>query len=417
MIADTVVHLLTKITPGVTTIWILGVLAASACITLAASFVDRAAQLSGRPRRWIWVAAMASSCIVAIVSLVRAMESPTIVVPEATAGIAAGLQVPPSIIGTGVTRMTQLAWLRPLFAVHSQSLFLIWGIISAAAALLLLGMHAWLTMQRRRWMRGTVESLPVLVTPNLGPAVVGVIKPVVVLPAWLLNASDDARRMIIQHEREHVAAGDSRMLMLAAILVVLMPWNVVLWWQYRRLHATIENDCDARVLSRGADVRQYSEVLMHVAARTMPMHLSVGFCLRHSHLRHRIVAMTERRRGNAGVKRGVLLGMAGVALFGAIEASANAHPVTVFVAPGNLPLPFHAEFKGQFTFTVVPSNRGTIGLADSSTLTFTQSDSAPKTAMHVELVQDSKTPATWRARTPIVFTIPVSLTATHRGVK
>ena len=33
--------------------------------------------------------------------------------------------------------------------------------------------------------------------------------------------------------------------------VVLMPWNLPLWWQWRRLRFAIEVDCDARVLASG----------------------------------------------------------------------------------------------------------------------------------------------------------------------
>jgi len=56
-------------------------------------------------------------------------------------------------------------------------------------------------------------------------------------------------------------------LTVALFLLVLMPWNVPLWWQLRRLRYAIEVDCDARVLERGVDTRQYGETLIHVSER------------------------------------------------------------------------------------------------------------------------------------------------------
>ena len=46
-----------------------------------------------------------------------------------------------------------------------------------------------------------------------------------------------------------------------------MPWNLVLWWQLRRLRLAIEIDCDARVLSLGHPVARYGETLIAVGER------------------------------------------------------------------------------------------------------------------------------------------------------
>jgi bla regulator protein blaR1 len=62
----------------------------------------------------------------------------------------------------------------------------------------------------------------------------------------------------------HIAARDPWLLLLALAIVVAAPWNLPLWWELRRLRFAIEVDCDARVVSRGADVRTYGEVLLAV---------------------------------------------------------------------------------------------------------------------------------------------------------
>jgi beta-lactamase regulating signal transducer with metallopeptidase domain len=60
---------------------------------------------------------------------------------------------------------------------------------------------------------------------------------------------------------------DPQLLTVALCLVVLMPWNIPLWWQLHRLRYAIEVDCDARVLESGLDTRQYGEMLLEVSQR------------------------------------------------------------------------------------------------------------------------------------------------------
>lgn len=101
-----------------------------------------------------------------------------------------------------------------------------------------------------------------------GPAVFGLLRPVIILPRWLLNAPTGICRIAIEHEREHLAARDQLALLAGLVAVVLAPWNVGLWWQLRRLRFAIEVDCDARVLSRGVEVDAYGAALLSVSQRS-----------------------------------------------------------------------------------------------------------------------------------------------------
>jgi beta-lactamase regulating signal transducer with metallopeptidase domain len=100
-----------------------------------------------------------------------------------------------------------------------------------------------------------------------GLALFGFVKPHVVIPQWLLDAPAEVRGLALHHEREHVDAKDNRILALARALCALAPWNLVLWWQLRRLRAAIEIDCDARVLRGGVDAKAYSSALLAVRQR------------------------------------------------------------------------------------------------------------------------------------------------------
>jgi bla regulator protein BlaR1 len=104
----------------------------------------------------------------------------------------------------------------------------------------------------------------VLIAPDVGPAVVGLLRPRIVIPAWLLQESAARQQFVLAHEQSHLDARDPQMLTIALCLLVVMPWNLPLWWQFHRLRRAIEVDCDARVLRSGRDVAEYCETLIQV---------------------------------------------------------------------------------------------------------------------------------------------------------
>jgi hypothetical protein len=130
--------------------------------------------------------------------------------------------------------------------------------------LLLLGYAARrIRRERSRWQPREIAEVPVLVSPRFGPALVGVIKPSIVLPEWVLSLDETAQRAIVAHENEHRAAHDPALILVALIAVVLMPWNPGLWLSWRGLRRAIELDCDERVVRRGIEGGEYARVLLH----------------------------------------------------------------------------------------------------------------------------------------------------------
>jgi hypothetical protein len=140
----------------------------------------------------------------------------------------------------------------------------IWLGVSLAmlAALILSG--AWLYRRKRSWVAGMLSGTPVLIAPDVGPAVVGLLRPCIVVPAWLLQESASRQQFVLAHEQSHLDARDPQWLTVALCLLVAMPWNLPLWWQLHRLRRAIEVDCDARVLRGGRDVAQYCDTLIQV---------------------------------------------------------------------------------------------------------------------------------------------------------
>ena len=165
---------------------------------------------------------------------------------------------------------------------------------------------------RRVWRRETVLGVPVLVSNEMGPALVGAVSPAIVVPEWALAMDPAQIALMLRHEQEHRRAGDGRLLAAAHLALVVMPWNVALWWQLLRLRVAVELDCDARVL-RDADARSYGDLLLEVARpRRRPRLIAVtAFAERASQLERRI-RFVARQRDRAA--RGTRVGAALVAL-------------------------------------------------------------------------------------------------------
>lgn len=130
---------------------------------------------------------------------------------------------------------------------------------------------AWRIGRLRRSCRaGQLCSENVLVSDDVGPAVLGVLRLQVVIPAWVLELENDAQRLVIAHEREHVRARDPLVLHAVLLLIALMPWNIAAWYALHRLRAAIEIDCDARVLrGQRPATREYCRLLLDVGERTV----------------------------------------------------------------------------------------------------------------------------------------------------
>jgi hypothetical protein len=171
------------------------------------------------------------------------------------------------------TRLSPLTWMNAdaVNAATSPRMDLLlrrsWAVVSAAMLAVLVATGAHLIWRKRRWSLGTVGGASVYVASDAGPAVVGLIRPRIVVPAWLTQSSAQEQAAVIAHEQSHLDARDPALLTIALCLLVFMPWNLPLWWQLRRLRYAIEVDCDARVLKHGHDATQYGETLIAVGQR------------------------------------------------------------------------------------------------------------------------------------------------------
>ena len=274
--------------------WILYVLLVSLLLGLAALSFEASALLRKKGTRWLW-----GMSIVASLAMPFVISSITVQLPNLT-------RAAPQAQGKAMAlrQMTQSAlspaeWVSGATALPPSLGTILAALWAASSVLLLVGLlGSGLRLQRRRrgWRADRVAGQPVLVAEDIGPAVVGLFDPVIVVPQWLLVSPVSEQELVIAHEQSHLEANDAAQLLLALVLVVCMPWNLPLWWQLHRLRRAIEIDCDARVLRRGHDVARYGETLLTVGQRhSRRIAVVAAMTESKSFLAQRITAMLRKK--------------------------------------------------------------------------------------------------------------------------
>ncbi len=245
-------------------VWMLYCLGIGLAFVVVGHALERALHFAGRPTRWAWVIAIVGSYVIPVAAWLRPEAFATFAVPiPVVAESGPGLP-------TTSTPSTNLDQPPPLaFSLADLDLPLRWGwgITSLAMLLVITVGAARLASLRRRWRTAAVDGREVLVSPNAGPAVMGFWSPRVVVPEWALQLPERERELMLAHEEEHVRAGDPALLTAALVAVLVAPWNLALWWQWRRLRLAVEIDCDSRVLAQGRSAAAYGELLLSVGGR------------------------------------------------------------------------------------------------------------------------------------------------------
>ena len=267
--------------------FILHAFSVAACCAAAAWAAEHALALLRKPRRPAWILAMLVSVAVPTAALlapqpppVFAMSSAAAAEPANSAPLITDVRLPAVPAAASWERAMAWAW--------------------ACSSLLILVFYAataWRLGRRARlWLSDDTRE-NVFVAHDIGPAVIGLLRPRVVLPRWLGATSESTQRLVLEHERQHVAAGDPLLLASALLLVALLPWNLPLLWQLRRLRMALELDCDARVLAAGVDPVEYGEALLLVNQRNCSAPAgAIALIERPSQLERRITIMTAAAR-------------------------------------------------------------------------------------------------------------------------
>ncbi|MDE2795265.1 MAG: TonB-dependent receptor plug domain-containing protein [Gemmatimonadota bacterium] len=224
--------------------------------------MEKLAAALGRPRRIAWLAALT---LAVAVPLAGGWGS-----PAATPVVETVAPEPAPISGAVVGDIWSAIPTLPVpqGVANGRIALLAWGAGSLASLAVLAGVLVLVARGRRRWEQRWVHGTDVYVSRRFGPALVGVARPEVVIPAWVLELEPGARDAIIRHETEHARARDHLVLLYGGLVAAAFPWSPGIWWMYRRLRAAVELDCDQRVLASGIGVADYGDVLLRAGSRS-----------------------------------------------------------------------------------------------------------------------------------------------------
>ncbi|MBM0104744.1 M56 family metallopeptidase [Steroidobacter sp. S1-65] len=242
--------------------WMLYATLVAALAGLAAVAWERAASLGRFPSRWAWVAAMALSVSIPLIQtfapvpvserILEVVGAPAVTNFDAMGSSGVSIQAP-LIQNVGTQAIDQ--WLGAL-----------WLCLSAAASIMFaLGLHA-VRREQRLGEVTVVAGHQVVITESIGPAVVGLMNPVILVPGWIRQMSARQREMVIAHELQHVRAKDQWLIGAAIGVLIVFPWNLALWWHLKKLRLAIELDCDRRVLRTRFEAGEYGQVLVDAAS-------------------------------------------------------------------------------------------------------------------------------------------------------
>jgi bla regulator protein blaR1 len=301
--------------------WMLYATSVSALLSVAALLGERALRMKTAHSREVWFAMLLSSLLIPCL-------------PEWLPELSA---IVTGDIGQRLVRLHQATTLEVLSPVAfdlvpgsygstsglDEKVKVLWAAASATILLVLLVISAGTARRRAGWCKRVIHEQCVYLSAHLGPAVVGLLRPVIVVPEWLLEAKPSLQRIVLAHEQSHIDARDPQLLFAALAVLLIMPWNVPLWWQLRRLRNAMEVDCDARVLQAGYDRTSYGKVLLEVGARRSRKIGIAATSHSHSFLERRIRIMLSTPRKSWSL---VAVGCGGLSLAALVIAAQIAPP-------------------------------------------------------------------------------------------
>jgi bla regulator protein blaR1 len=298
--------------------WMIYVVVVTVMLSAAAWLAEQASRRRRATSRWIWITAIVASLLLPSMIASVSIQVPNLFKPAALSAPvvlrnATSLHLPSMIAELGSTAAMGDT------SAPTNILPLLWMGLSFAVAVALAINTALLHRRKRQWQQSQLLDTPVWVAPDAGPAVVGLFRPRIVVPAWLIDSSSAHQHMAMAHEQSHIQARDPQALAMALGLLLIMPWNLPLWWQLHRLRRAMEVDCDARVLRGGPDIKTYCETLIEVG-QSQSTHIGAVAAMSESRsfLEQRIKIMLVKPRKWAGLSALALLCLsAGMVAFAA----------------------------------------------------------------------------------------------------
>jgi len=199
-------------------------------------------------------------------------------------------------------------------------------------------------LERSAQMAGPIELR--ISESMLEPGILGVFRPVLLLPAGISDCLSDAQlEAIITHELCHVRRRDNLAAAVHMLIEAVFWFHPLIWWIGARLVEERERACDEEVLRVGTNPQAYAEAILKICKFYVVSPLFSAAGVTGSNLKKRIEAiMIHRIASKLELPKKVLLGAVGMAsvlgpvVFGALN-----------------PVPIRAQSQAQSTRAIVPS--------------------------------------------------------------
>lgn len=286
-----------------------------------------------RVRYWLWVVASAKflvpvAWLVAAGTHVEWRDAPAALQPAAFFVVERVLATPVSVRSTPGTPPSPAYDAGPVVV---GSIWLI-GVVVVCAW----WWRQWLPVRAARRAAAPLvgtdagRGLRLMSSPAaMGPGVVGVWRPVLLVPHGLLERLTPPQiEALVAHERSHVRHCDNLVACVHMAIEALFWFHPLVWWIERRLIDERERACDEEVLAAGHDAETYAEGILAVCRLTVRTPLVCVAGVAGSDLRRRIeqIMTLVRARELSAFQRGLLVTAAVAVVCGPAVAGLLAAP-------------------------------------------------------------------------------------------
>ena len=244
--------------------WMVYAALTAVLIAAGALAVERLVASRGRPRRYVWLAALTLAVVVPLLGDPREPPptasvptgetaeavAPAMVAVERTQGFVLPLPIPPS---RTAARTAGIAWGAGIRGSAGRPFHRPGGSSMRPSPLA--------TPPPRRHRRLPVPPL----RPGPGGDLFAQTRHTRVGPA---GGALRAGRHPAPRTGTRPGARDHLALLYAAIVAAAFPWSPAIWWMCRRLRAAIEIDCDRRVIASGIGAADYGALLLQTGSRS-----------------------------------------------------------------------------------------------------------------------------------------------------
>ncbi|MGH9575781.1 MAG: M56 family metallopeptidase, partial [Candidatus Acidiferrales bacterium] len=229
----------------------------------------------------------------------------------------------------------------------------------ALLALWLAGLATVAFIRFRGWLRiraairasvaaATPEKVEIRVSRyHLGPAVVGILRPVLVFPEGITERlTPPELETVLAHELCHVRRRDNLFAAIHLIVEAIFWFHPLVWWISARLVEEREQACDEEVLSRGSHPEIYADAILNVCKFYVQSPLIFASGVSGASIRRRIEAiMSNRFEQLSRAKKLLLAGAGTAALIGPIAIGLLIGAANVTVVDAQSPVSSGQKFE------------------------------------------------------------------------